>query len=115
MKTPNGVDTHYVGKNLDRLMRDFKGTPRDEIARAMLRLAGTVDQVERDRVIRDERSSLILADGTYAMLICVREGLDGYSAVNLARTLTRYAQSLDFRVTSEPEFEIKAPDAQSPA
>lgn len=105
MKNENGVDTHYVGKNLDRLLRDYRGTPQSEIARAMLRLAGTIDQDVRSLIIRNEQPSLILRDGAFDAMKTARIELERYPAKSLAMLLTRYAKSLDFRVEMEEEFQ----------
>lgn len=39
----HGVDGHYFGKNLARLMRDFDSQTHDELARALIRLANLAD------------------------------------------------------------------------
>ena len=105
MKNQNGVDTHYVSKNLDRLLHDYKGMPKDEVARCLLRIAGTVDQAERDRVIETERSSMVLRDGVLEGVKTIHKGIESYPAKDLARVLTRYAQALDFTVAKESEFQ----------
>lgn len=107
MKNENGVDTHYVGKNLDRLLRDYKGMPKDEVSRSLLRIAGTIDQTERDRVIQNEGSSMVLRDGVLEGVKTIHKGIEAYPAKDLARVLTRYAQALDFTVAKEPEFQPK--------
>ena len=39
----HGVDGHYFGKNLARLVRDFDSQTHDELARALIRLANVAD------------------------------------------------------------------------
>lgn len=69
----HGVDGHYFGKNLARLVRDFDSHTHDELARLLIRLANVADS----SVIREsEFAPAGLVDDSFPILWAHRDAFD---------------------------------------